>query len=557
MSNEDKRYLGDVLINAENYERQKQFFRDIIESYQWKFGGNFDAATLQEMVPEDFATKEQGEKADLAILSPLLLGKTEITNLSDYQYIYTDAIRLDREDTGLDILEWYQDLGNDNLTEALIDIYNQVMDIRDALQNNIDEKLDVNTYNKFITDDYTPLKNSISGISETFTDENEDEVTKFNADLVNGLRFILITQDAYDALPSASKTYWRNVYIIKKPSEIPPDYADPMHLQLTDGYTFRVNNGYLQVSNGLTTEWKNICTLDELLSGANFDNIIQSFIEEGDYVIANESIINSILNISPTTVNDNWQSYPFLSSSLHDNFVEDILINNSSINVNTSLDNDGFKTVNLDLNTIIDNKLNPAVSNLNNIIDTEKAKITTAQQNISSIQTQIGTLNTSNTNHESSLNTIQNQLDNINNTLTSVNTNINNLSNAIGNWVTVNIPGLKYTSGSTTYQSYCMYNDKLKLAHVHLTFGMYIDKNDLGTERSVHKSKNTYESYYVYARPHGNTAFHPSAINPLDLVKIDHNGKLVVLTKRTSAPNKIVQIICSWTYKYWRKSDYY
>lgn len=550
MSNGDKRYLGDVFINAENYERQKQFFKDIIESYQWKFGGNFDAATFQEKVPEDFATKDQGEKADLAILSPLLLGKTEIANLSDSQYIYTDAVKLDREDTGLDLLEWYQDLENDNLTDALIDIYHQVMDIQEVLQNNIDEKLDTNTYNEFITDDYTPLKNSISGVFETFTDENEDEVTKFNADLVNGLRFILITQDDYDALPESSKTYWRNVYIIKKPNEIPVDYVDPMHWQLTDGYIFRVNDGYLQVSNGLTTEWKNICTLDDLLSGANFDGITQSFIEEGNYIIAQESLINSLLNISPTTVNENWQSYPFLSSSLHDNFVENILINNSSTNVNTSLDNDGFKTVDLDLNTVIDNKLNPAISNLDSIINAEKTKISTAQQDISSIQTQINTLNANNTNHESSLNNIQNQLNNINNTLTSVNTNINNLSNSIGNWVTVDIPDLTYTNSVRTYQSLCRYNEKLKLAHVYLAFGMYIGSDRLGVVTPVRKSKNVYKSYYVHAMPHSNTSYSPSANDPLDFVKIDPNGEIHFLTKRTSAPNKIVHVLCSWTYKY-------
>ena len=557
MSNGDKRYLGDVFINAENYERQKQFFRDIIESYQWKFGGNFDAATFQEKVPEDFATKDQGEKADKAILGPLYLGRKPILDEAGSQYIYTDAIELDYQDTGLDTIEWYQHLPHNNLTDALLSIYNQVMNIQTDLQNN---KLDTSRYNTFITDDYTPLKNSLSGILETFTDENEDEVTKFNADLVNGLRFILITQDAYDALPAASKTYWRNVYIIKKPNEIPPDYADPMHWQLTDGYTFRVNDGYLQVSNGLTTEWKNICTLDELLSGANFNNIIQDFIEEGDYVIANESMINSLLNISPTIVNENWQNYPFLSSSLHDDFVENILINNSATNVNTSLGNDGFKTVNLDLNTVIDDKLNPAVSSLNDTINTEKAKISTAQQNISSIQTQIDTLNTNNTNHEASLTSIQNQLNNINNTLTSVNTNINNLSNSISDWKVIDIPGLEYKSGSTTDKSWCMYNEKLKLAHVYLSFGMYVGQNDLGTANAsgkIHTSKNVYETYYVYAAPHSSTSYFPSAGSPLDFVKIENSGRLTVLTKRTAATNNIVHVLCSWTYKYRGKSDQY
>ena len=70
MSDGNKRYLGDVFINEDDYEYQKQFFEDIIESYQWKYGGNFDASTLQEKVPEDFATAEQGANAYAAILSP-------------------------------------------------------------------------------------------------------------------------------------------------------------------------------------------------------------------------------------------------------------------------------------------------------------------------------------------------------------------------------------------------------------------------------------------------------------------------------------------------------
>lgn len=554
--NGDKRYLGDVLINAENYERQKQFFKDIIESYQWKFGGNFDAATLQEKTLEDFATKEQGDKADLAILSPLLLGKTEITNLSDSQYIYSDAIKLDRDDADFDSIRWYQNLENDNLTDALASIYNQVIDIQTALTNNINEKVDINDYNDFITNDYTPLKNSVSNVLETFTDENDNEVTKLNADLVNGLCFSLITQDDYDALPTSSKTYWRNVYIIKEPEEIPPDYVDPMHLQLTDGYIFRVNDGYLQVSNGLTTEWKNICTLDDLLSGANFDNIMQTFVEDKNYIINNESFVNSILNISPTTVNDNWQNYPFMSSSLHDDFIENISINNSTSNINTTINN-GFKSVDLDINTMIDGKLNPAVSNLNNIINTEKNKISTVQQDISSIQMQIRDFSATSTVHADLLADLQGQLRSTNNTLTSVNTNIKNLSDSIENWVKVDIPGLKHTDGSTTRNSYCLYNEKLQLAHVYFSFDTYIGSGDLGVSKSVHKNKNNYQSYFVYAQPYTNTAYYPSAINPEDHVKIDHTGEIKLFSTRDTAPNKMIQILASWTYKYDRKNDHY
>ena len=75
MSDGNKRYLGDVFINAENKEIQRQFFKDVIESYQFQYGGEFNSAFLQGYTPEDFATKEQGEKADSAIISPLQIGQ--------------------------------------------------------------------------------------------------------------------------------------------------------------------------------------------------------------------------------------------------------------------------------------------------------------------------------------------------------------------------------------------------------------------------------------------------------------------------------------------------
>ena len=78
MADGNKRYLGDVFINKENAERQRQFFKDIIESYQYKFGGTFDAATLQGMDVSEFATKEQGDKAENAYCN--------------MRYIYGDSI---------------------------------------------------------------------------------------------------------------------------------------------------------------------------------------------------------------------------------------------------------------------------------------------------------------------------------------------------------------------------------------------------------------------------------------------------------------------------------
>ena len=203
MADGNKRYLGDVFINKENAERQRQFFKDIIESYQYKFGGTFDAATLQGMDVSEFATKEQGDKAENALLSPLLVGKSPLLNLEDPQYIYTDGVLLDREDGRLDLISWYNDLEDDNVTDALEAIYNNINGFQLSLENQIDLKAD--------SSDLQKLKGLIDSSTITFINDNDEEERVINAGFVNGLRFILITSSAYESLSEEDKTNWRNV----------------------------------------------------------------------------------------------------------------------------------------------------------------------------------------------------------------------------------------------------------------------------------------------------------------------------------------------------------
>ena len=390
MSDGNKRYLGDVFINEDDYEYQKQFFEDIIESYQWKYGGNFDASTLQEKVPEDFATAEQGAKAEAAILSPLLLGRTEILNLADQQYIFPDAIQIDKDtetDSGryISFIEWFDELEDTaSLSEMLYTIYQNTMNITNNLDN---IKLDKNTYNQFISQDYTPLKELITNSFAIFTDEFGTKVTKINADLINGLRFRLITQDAYDSLSDAEKTYWRNVFIIK--DEIPPDYEDPMQWSLSDGYEFRINDGKLQVHNVLSNDWADICTLEDLLTGAGIRGMVKD--------IMGEEISDVINDIQPIEVEKHWEEYPFLSSSLHNAYIKDLLIDETNTYVTSKLDNkDSLKYLNIDMNQIlIDNevlepngatRINKIVDNFTQQLNSQDTRITNINNSVSQLQ---------------------------------------------------------------------------------------------------------------------------------------------------------------------------
>ena len=131
MSDGNKRILGDVWINQENLDRQREFFSDIIESYQDKYGGVFDASTLQGLSASDFATAEQGALAINALQSPLRLGKASLIDIEDKQYIYSDAILIDKDTTDPDssafditTISWFDQ--TENITDALVKLYTMI-----------------------------------------------------------------------------------------------------------------------------------------------------------------------------------------------------------------------------------------------------------------------------------------------------------------------------------------------------------------------------------------------------------------------------------------------
>lgn len=439
MTNGDKRYLGDVFINEENRDIQNQFFRDIINSYQWKFGGEFDASTLQGKTPADFATADQGELAERALLSPLCLGSTKLTNKDEVQYIKTDAVTMyydkivPESDRTLEDVDWFNNLieayGSDDLTAALMSIYDNVMDIEARLEEN---KLDKSIFYNFKSEEFDPLEERVNNVFETFEDEFGNEVHKLDSDLTNGLRFILITQEAYDDLDDEEKNYWRNIYIIRDPEDIPPEYVDPMTWQLKDGYKFRVHNGELQVNNGLSSEWAKIADISDLFSQGGFDTPLKDFLENNEtFIINNISLIESLKNLDG---DDETAEYPFLSSSLHDDYVFDITVNGSYDNVNDTVNSStNFKTINIDLNSF----LTPLQEDIGDL-DTELRKVISKQTTMTNDITGIKNLNTQQNNqlniHMSNIQKNANDITDLNNRIASFESSINNRINNLLGW---------------------------------------------------------------------------------------------------------------------------
>ena len=529
MAEGNKRYLGDVVINEENYERQRQFFNDIIENKQGSRGGTFDAYGLWDensgtvKKASDFATAEEGQLARSALQSDsVIIGANKrqpLINSVDPQHIYTDGVFLDDSDTELMTIDWLSNLDSNTLSAALIAIDNKATEII----NMFDDKLDVETYNDFLTETFNPLKESLDEVFEEFTDQDGDTVTKLNASLVNGIRFILTTQEKYDALPEATKKYWRNFFVIRDPNDIPPEYVDPMTWQLTDGYTFEVRDGYLCLNNGLSNEWKQICSLQDLLSGSDISTIIYNYIVDpnNSYIIPANNIRQSVSLVSPNDIDSQWRDYPFLSSNLHDDFIKGLTVNNSTTGVTSSVDTNGFKNVNLDINSIIDAKVNPTLTSLQSSLNSLSGSVTTLENASGALADRILEEEKKSTNYTKQIGdigstSIAQQLSDLNDNLSALRSDLTDLSDSLDAdnrekaWIPYEISELKRTtSNNNVLITKNYYNPKTKLAFLYFSFHHYHNKKDSGKwvdpKKSATKQYNTKGSF-VKAVPFSSVA---------------------------------------------------
>lgn len=541
MSDGNKRILGDVWINEENLNRQREFFRDIIESYQDKYGGEFDASTLQGLRASDFATAEQGALAANAIQDPLWLGRKRIANIDSPQFIYTDAVRLDKDETNTDSSayqlannSWFAD--DDNVTDALMRIYFKVQEIRTEMLSEFDDKLDEELFDTFLTEDFDPIKTIINNAKTEFTDINTgDTKIGLNASLVNGIRPILITEDAYNDLKESEDENdqniindWRNFFIFV--DSLPSTYNQPWEYSLTDPYSFRIHDGFLQVRNNVNTEWANIAPLEDFLSGANFDNIIKTYLTTAnDFNIQSTSLLNSLHLLSATTINENWSDYPFLSSLLHDDYIQNIKFNGSSNYITASVDpTTSFKGVDINLTQILkDYKILKANGSSN--IQAISSKVNANEANISQL--------------DSSVRSIQNDIDNtmkpqlndygdrITANESNIETNKNNITTLQGNVGNVRYGWTKTyfrnnaDTASITNVGEVWYNKELSLCCVYIN-GLYFDHN--GSKAGEWEYPDARVPWFL--RPpvplYGSTS-NPNMealINDLGVIRVKHSG---------------------------------
>lgn len=438
MSSNRKFYIGELFEDKEDEEYLKNLIDAIIQAKS--DAGELKARYLiyrespdeewEEYQAIDFATAEQGLKADNSLqLNEVKLGKTNIVNQIDSQYIYTDAMYLEHSDnplTDLDVHNKYIEVILKDAEESVKDNY----DLTEALWNILDNldtralKVDLDEVNEEINN----IKDTLEQLLGDLTDSEGNIL--INADAVNGIVFQLITQELYDALPEEDKNNWRVFYIIVDEMPNADEYEAPLALSTAVGLEFRVGPDetgtlYLQYKNKGAENWINLISIPEIeshLQQINWDSV-SAALKQG-YTDGNTPEFN------------NWDDYvyPFLTTALKSRIVFTITFNGeeidseyNNIDLTDTLKNyfvskEEFNTYKTSITSSINN-LNTQLSNLNNRLSNIEEDVSQDITNsINSINNQIKNINTQLSSHTSSINsnakkinTLQNTVNNHNN----------------------------------------------------------------------------------------------------------------------------------------------
>lgn len=446
MPDQERIYIGNVVLDESNQEMLRQWLIDIVDSLQGH-GNGFDADTLDGFHATDFATAEQGLKADNALQSGIYIGSTAIENISDTQYILTDGVRIDSTVYGA-LANAFKGAINEDmiLSDFLIALYrNYQKQINDLKETKVDKVPGKDLSTNDFTDDYKGMLDSLS-FTELICPRNTDPSQQFikralNADSVNHLQFILTTEEIYAQYTDDVKNAWSNVFIFVEPENYPDDYESPLDCPIETGYMFRIfdkGNGelWLQYKGRLARNWLDMVRINDLYNQfvqyGNFESIMN-----GIATLVATNLINNIdtpehLNALIKEVNapsvDDWQDYPFLSSNL--DFVYDVVYNGNSLCVK---DDNGFFIA--DVSNITDaleesvNALSSQYNNLTRLVNTNTQKVNTLGQYVKKSDVE-GALNSSSSNPIQS-SVVANAINSLNGQISTLNNNISNLQQTL------------------------------------------------------------------------------------------------------------------------------
>ena len=279
-------------------------------------------------------------------------------------------------------------------------------------------------------EDYIEVYKKIEGEGETsyqrkyilgsrVSESQYNTNTFFSADMVNGLHFILITQEEYDNLDSELKDNWHYVYIIRDDINTFDDYADPTKIYTTSGlkFKFRVDpetqesdNPKLQFAVN-DREWQEFTNL-YYIKGENdmglipYDNLQATFEEKANKETTLESFNENSESI------DKYPSNKVLTKSLNklQIMIDDVNAKIKKLNGNKEV----TKATSMTIETIINN------------VSSDEADIVNINSQISSINASLGEIKSAIDNLTSTTNSLSSSNSSLN---TKVTNHINNKSN--------------------------------------------------------------------------------------------------------------------------------
>ena len=448
MPDQERIYIGNVVLDESNQEMLRQWLIDIVNSLQGH-GNGFDADTLDGFHATDFATAEQGLKADNALQSGIYIGSTAIENILETQYILTDGVRIDS--TVYDALAnaFHGAIDEDMiLSDFLIALYQNYQTQINNLDN---KKVDKIPGKGLSTNDFdNNYKDMLDSLSLSFTElicprntNPSEQVVKrvLNADSVNHLQFILTTEEIYAQYTNDVKNAWNNIFIFVDPASYPDDYESPLDCPIETGYMFRIfdkGNGelWLQYKGRLAKNWLDMVRINDLYSQfvqyGNFESIMQTIAT----TIATNLIntidtpehVNTLIKAINAPSIDDWKDYPFLSSNL--DFVYDVVNNGHSL---CAKDDNGFFIA--DVSNITDaleesvNVLSSQYNNLTRLVNTNTQKVNTLNQYVK--KSDIEEALNPNSSNPVKNSVIADAINSLNGQVSTLNNNISNLQQTL------------------------------------------------------------------------------------------------------------------------------
>lgn len=371
MPEQERIYIGNVVLDEDNQEMLKQWLLDIINSLQGH-GNGFDADTVDGFHATDFATAEQGLLAETSLQEGLTIGSTTLMNTTETQYIRSDGVKIDQE-----LYDAFHGIFNtidmDTLISTLIiKVYRKLQaDITTLDENKVDKvpgkQLSTHDFNDHYKDMLDELDIAyIDILCPNSTNPSEQVVKRvLNAGSVNHLQFILTTEELYAQYTTAVKNAWNNIFIFVDEEDYPDDYESPLDCPIETGYVFRIDDRedevWLQFKGRNAKNWIDMIKITDLynqfLKYGNFENIMREIAavvtQAAIAEIDTPEHINALIKRIDAPGIDHWKDYPFLSSELE--FVYDVINDGRSL---CSLDSNGFLIADVsNLTTEVENQL--------------------------------------------------------------------------------------------------------------------------------------------------------------------------------------------------------